>query len=326
MVLSFQTLQHKGMIPWWLSCNLITFHQPPSRSKEDSSKTVIIPPACWYNLVGRFNSMQVSIKMWIPLYKNHGVLKKRSIWYFSIIFACPKPQDPNHLPGVKCHLSPAPQNKSWNGSPPNLRFWSFPVFSSFQGPSCLNSPTARAVPGCTFSNGTLKECKGPLWKPWKPMKNLERKLYKLMGGQQSTPWHLLTWELQNADQSNSDFVWNKPRLSQPVPLFIGIKRTNKNLSKNLGVTKVVNFQGTFCPNATASKPGTSWHPWMWKRSWRKLEGWAAQNLGRLGVMAFFQRNWFELRGLAIFGWIFGILQESPKKKIFRSCTMSTLTR
>ena len=206
MVLSFQTLQHKGMIPWWLSCNLITFHQPPSRSKEDSSKTVIIPPACWYNLVGRFNSMQVSIKMWIPLYKNHGVLKKRSIWYFSIIFACPKPQDPNHLPGVKCHLSPAPQNKSWNGSPPNLRFWSFPVFSSFQGPSCLNSPTARAVPGCTFSNGTLKECKGPLWKP---MKNLERKLYKLMGGQQSTPWHLLTWELQNAVTTGCPFYWYK---------------------------------------------------------------------------------------------------------------------
>lgn len=117
--------------------------------------------------------MQVSIKMWIPLYKNHGVSKKRSIWYFPIIFACPKPQGPNNLPGVKCHLSPAPQNiqncmSFWNPGtvpPPNLRFWSLPVFSSFQGPSCLNSPTARAVPGCTFSNGTLKECKGPLWKP-----------------------------------------------------------------------------------------------------------------------------------------------------------------
>ena len=168
MVLSFQTLQHKGMIPWWLSCNLIAFHQPPSRSQEDSSKTVIIPPVCWYNLVGRFNSMQMSIKMWIPLYKNHRVLKKRSIWYFPIIFARPKPQGPNHLPGVKSWKNHPKISKiawsileSWNGFSPNLRFWSFPVFSSFQGPSCLNFPHSPSSAWLHLLQWHLKGMQGP---------------------------------------------------------------------------------------------------------------------------------------------------------------------
>lgn len=154
----------------------------------------------------------------------------------------------------------------------------------------------------------------------------------MQGSAVETHQHLLTWELQNADQSNSDFVWNKPRFSQPVALFTGIKRTKKISVKTLGVTKVVNFQGTFCPNATASKPGTSWHPWMWKRSCRKLEGWAAELHWDLKHSDLRSHGVFP-GGIGLnfgvsqyFGWIFGILQESPKKKIFRSCTMSTLTR
>ena len=173
MVLSFQTLQHKGIIPWWLSCNLITFHQPPSRSKEDSSKTVIIPPDCWYNLVGRFNYYaSVNQDVNSTVQKSWGF--KEKIYLILPHHLClPKAARPQ--PSARCEVSSLTSTpkypklhvilESWNGSPPNLRFWSFPVFSSFQGPSCLNSPAARAVPGCTFSNGTLEEWKGPLWKP-----------------------------------------------------------------------------------------------------------------------------------------------------------------